>query len=225
MNSNPIKAVVFDCDGTLVDSEVISLQVLVDYVAEFGLQISHHEAMQNFAGNELSVVLTDIERRLGKALPGEFLDTFRSRQIELLGQRVKACSGAANLLQQLTVPYCVASNAPLKKIDVCLQSTKLSSFFSVANIFSAYTIEKWKPAPDLFLMAAASLQVPPESCAVIEDSRFGIEAGLAAGMQVFAYCPHSNGLAKEYAGRVQVVQHLDDLLQFLPVATERLSTS
>lgn len=221
MNSDSIDAVIFDCDGTLVDSEVLSLQVLVDYVGEFGVRITHEEAMLNFAGNELSVVLTDIEQRLGKPLPTEFLDTFRTRQIALLSESVQPCPGADRLLAALSVPFCVASNAPLNKIDICLEATGLKPFFDADRIFSAYTIEKWKPAPDLFLSAAAALNVPPERCAVIEDSRFGIDAGLAAGMHVFAYCPHQQPLAPDYAGKVHRIEHLNELQRLLPTAASQ----
>lgn len=190
MPSPEIQAVIFDCDGTLVDSESISLRVLVNYVAEFRLQIPHEEAMKEFAGNELSVVFAEIERRLGHKLPDDFLHEFRRRQIATLREQVTACQGAGELLAELTLPYCVASNAPRNKIEICLQTTGLRQHFSDSDIYSAYDIEVWKPAPDLFLKAAAGMCVDPTHCAVVEDSRFGIEAGLAAGMQVFVYDPH-----------------------------------
>ena len=208
-NRPDIRAVIFDCDGTLVDSETLSLAVLIEYVAEFGLEISHREAMERFAGNELAVVLGDIESRLGKELPTDFLDCFRHRQIDRLKLQLKPCDGADDLLSTLQLPFCVASNAPISKVKVCLQTTRLDHHFCESTIFSAYEIEKWKPAPDLFLQAAAALNVAPEHCAVVEDSHFGIRAGLAAGMHVFAYRPHTtDGLD---ADTFCLVTHLSEL--------------
>lgn len=209
MRRPEIRAVIFDCDGTLVDSEVLSLAVLIEFVAEFGLEISHDEAMRRFAGNELSVVFADIEQRLGHALPTDFLQQFRERQIALLTEELEAIDGAHELLASLEIPFCVASNAPLHKIEVCLRTTQLHHHFPESRIFSAYQIQKWKPHPDLFLQAAAAMNVPPAQCAVVEDSHFGIKAGLAAGMQVFAYCPQEQ---HDMAGHpVSAVSHLMEL--------------
>lgn len=185
-----IKAVIFDCDGTLVDSETISLAILIECVAEQGLQISHEEAMERFAGNELSVVFREFEERLGHPLPEDFLDSFRQRQMGVLEERVQPIAGADELLASMTLPFCVASNAPLNKVNLCLKTTGLIRHFSTDRIFSAYQVNVWKPEPDLFLLAAESLGVAPENCAVIEDSLFGLKAGFAAGMQVFGYDPH-----------------------------------
>lgn len=184
-----IDAVIFDCDGTLVDSETHSLKVLIDYVAEFGLHISHAEAMQRFAGHELSVVFAEFESRLGHKLPDSFLDEFRQRQLHVLAQKVTAIPFAEQLIQSLSVPFCVASNAPLNKMSLVLTTSGLEKHFPDNRRFSAYEVDAWKPDPAVFLHSAQQLNVPPEHCAVIEDSRFGIDAGLAAGMTVFAFDP------------------------------------
>lgn len=200
---------IFDCDGTLVDSETISLAVLMQCVAEQGLHISHEEAMERFAGNELSVVFREFESRLGRALPDDFLDSFRQRQMSHLEEKVEAIPGADDLLQTLALPFCVASNAPLNKINLVLKTTGLIRHFDESRIFSAYQVEVWKPEPDLFLLAAERLGFAPEECAVVEDSIFGVKAGLAAGMQVFAYDPHSR-LPEGYSA-VPSVSHLGKL--------------
>ena len=190
MNTQPIEAVIFDCDGTLVDSESLSISVLVDFVAEFGLEIPYDIALREFSGNDLAAVLSSIEHRLNRALPKDFRERFRDRQISVLKEQLLAINGAEDLLSTMTLPACVASNAPLHKINVCLQTTGLHRYFAESCVFSAYQIQTWKPAPDLFLLAAEALGVAPERCAVVEDSSFGIDAGLAAGMQVFAFDPH-----------------------------------
>lgn len=209
MSPPEIKAVIFDCDGTLVDSETISLAILIECVAEYGLQISHEEAMERFAGNELSVVFAEFEERLGRKLPDDFLDSFRRRQMGVLEQSVQAIDGAEELLSGIRLPFCVASNAPLSKVKLCLTSTGLIRHFDDARIFSAYQINAWKPEPDLFLLAAESLGVAPEHCAVIEDSVFGLKAGLAAGMQVFGFDPH--GKLPTDLGPVKHVNRLSEL--------------
>ena len=165
--------------------------VLQQLCAEHGLTLSMEEAMESFAGNELSVVLDILQDKLNRKLPNDFLDTFRSRQLAELAQSLTAIDGAFDLVQSLTVPICVASNAPLSKVNLCLQVTSLDQFFSPDRILSAYTIKKWKPAPDLFLQAAKELSVAPQNCLVVEDSLFGVQAGVAAGMQVVALDRHS----------------------------------
>jgi HAD superfamily hydrolase (TIGR01509 family) len=190
MQQHPIEAVIFDCDGTLVDSETLSISILLDFASEFGHKLAYEDTLQQFAGSDLAVVMKSIEQQIGHSLPDNFMDSFRARQLPILKDQLQAIHGAHELLDALDLPSCVASNAPLSKINVCLETTGLDRFFTEAHIFSAYQIETWKPSPDLFLMTAEFLQVAPERCAVVEDSGFGIEAGLAAGMQVFAYDPH-----------------------------------
>lgn len=211
MEHRRIDAILFDCDGTLVDSESLSLAVLVELVADLGLHVPYEEAMDRFAGKELSVVFGELESRLEAPLPNDFLEIFRGRQIDVLKQNLQAIPGAHELLRGLTIPFCVASNAPRSKIEVCLTTTGLGQFFHDSRIFSAYEVEKWKPEPDLFLQAASAMDVPPQNCAVVEDSQFGIQAGLCAGMQVFAYNPH--GKVGIFADGVTEVQRLSQLTE------------
>lgn len=186
----PIEAVIFDCDGTLVDSEVISLKVLVELVELQGLSIPHQQAVHDWSGCDLQEVIQEIESELGHPLPANFLETFRQRQLAQLADRVKPIAGASELLQDMRLPFCVASNAPQNKIRLCLKTTGLSDFIESDRIFSAYDIQAWKPRPDLFLHAAKQLGRPPQACAVVEDSGVGLDAGLSAGMTVFGFDPH-----------------------------------
>lgn len=212
MSSNPkIQAIIFDCDGTLVDSETVSLKVLVDYIAEFGLVIPMEDALERFAGGELPVVFAEVEERLGRKLPEDHLEQFRSRQLARLAQGVDIIDGVEQLLNGLTLPYCVASNAPLNKVGLCLKTSGLDRFFPEARRFSAYEVRKWKPEPDLFLLAAESLQTDPAHCAVVEDSIYGVDAGIAAGMQVFAYDP------KGELPERQAVRHVRSIHELIPV--------
>lgn len=186
---NGIKAVIFDCDGTLVDSEFLSNQVLANYVGELGFKITSREATELFTGGEMAKSLAVLEQRLGRPFPDSFVPEFRRRQAVALRKQLQPVDGARDLLAGITLPFCLASNAPLDKCELNLQVTGLAEFFAPGRIHSAYQIGIWKPAPDLFLQAAAALNVSPQECAVVEDSPVGVDAGRAAGMRVFAYDP------------------------------------
>ena len=210
-----LQAVIFDCDGTLVDSEALSIETLVAYGSEFGLQMEVSEAFLLFAGGQLENAVAEIERRIGTRLPDDFIPTFRLRQADAFRTRpVAAVDGARDLLANVQVPYCLASNAPRKKIDLNLELTGLEHFFDEDQRFSADDRKIYKPDPDLFHRAVDYLQTDPENCAVVEDSQFGIDAGLAAGMRVFVYAPHGTPRfsSSDQADRVHVVQHLSEHL-------------
>ena len=210
--TDEIKAVIFDCDGTLVDSEVLSIETLIGYASEYGLRMDVDEAVRLFAGGRLDDAVTEMERRMQSSLPSNFIESFRLRQAEVFKSRpITAVDGAVELLEKMRLPFCLASNAPQKKIALNLELTGLGRFFSNQHVFSAYDRQLFKPDPDLFLRAAEFLQTPPENCAVVEDTQFGIEAGLAAGMQVFAYAPHATPVR---TNGVRVVKHLRELSAF-----------
>ena len=205
------EAVIFDCDGTLVDSEVISLRVLVDLIAEQGLVLDHQQAVDNWSGRDLQEVFLEIEALLQKHLPANFLECFRDQQLIRLADSVQPIAGARELLQGMKLPFCVASNAPQKKIRLCLKTTGLLDFLDANRIFSAYDIQAWKPRPDLFLEAAKQLGTKPAACAVVEDTGVGMDAGLAAGMKVFGFDPHGR---LPYRDGVTVVRRLEELAAY-----------
>ena len=213
-----IQAVIFDCDGTLVDSETLSIETLVAYGAEFGLRIEVEEAFTLFAGGQLENAVAEMERRIGESLPDDFIPTFRLRQADAFRTRpVAEVDGASELLTEVNLPYCLASNAPRKKISLNLELTRLERFFDEEQRFSADDRKIYKPHPDLFEQAARYLQTHAANCAVVEDSPFGIDAGLAAGMCVFVYAPHGppRFSSPEQAERVHVIEHLSELEAFL----------
>ncbi len=193
------EAVIFDCDGTLVDSEVLGNQVLVEYVAELGVEIPLADAVAEFTGRKMADTIALIEQRLGHAVPVGFVPELRRRMASTFEARLQPIAGVETLLRSLKVPYCVASNGPREKMEVSLRSTKLLPYFA-GRIFSGYEIGSWKPAPELFLHAACSLGVPPERCAVVEDSLLGVQAGNAAGMVVFGFAPSGNAAQLAEAG-------------------------
>lgn len=183
------QGVIFDCDGTLVDSERIANEELIDYLAGFGVSLSMEESATRFNGVEMKDSVAQIEQLLGAPLPADFVATMRARLAAAIEQRLQPVAGVQRLIESLSVPYCIASNAPPEKISLSLSVAGLADAFR-GPIHSAYTVGAWKPDPTLFLHAARGLGVPPSRCVVVEDSLAGVRAGLAAGMTVFAFQPH-----------------------------------
>jgi HAD superfamily hydrolase (TIGR01509 family) len=181
-----LKAIIFDCDGTLVDSERIGVEVLADVAAVTGCVLDVDRLLPELRGLKMSECVAYIEAHCGVKLPGDFVPQVRRQTASEFRRRLQPMAGARELLASLRVPFCVASSGPREKIELSLSVTGLRSLFG-DRIFSAYEVDSWKPDPGLFLHAAAALGVPPESCGVVEDSDPGIAAGIAAGMHVFAY--------------------------------------
>lgn len=212
MIQSEFHAIIFDCDGTLVDSEPITIEVIVDYTRELGLEMDHDEALKLFVGRDMPAISKVLQARLDSPLPVTFCEEFRLRQAAALRRSLKSIEGAHDLLTSMTKPYCVASNAPQAKIEINLTVTKLDRFFTRQRTFSAYDIDSWKPEPDLFLHAARQMGCEPARCVVIEDSQAGIQAGLAAGMQVIGYSPDPiNRVSRD----VPFVHALVDLIDVL----------
>jgi HAD superfamily hydrolase (TIGR01509 family) len=202
------KAVIFDCDGTLVDSERIANEVLIEYLADFGVTLTMQESAARFNGVEMKDSLRQVEDLMGAPLPVDFVDTMRDRLEQALAQRLEPVDGVHRLVESLSVPYCIASNAPPEKIELSLRVTGLLPLFQ-GCIHSAYQIGSWKPDPALFLHAAKGMGVEPGQCAVVEDSIAGVRAGVAAGMAVFAYQPQR--IDDRLPPDARIFSHFDEL--------------
>ena len=186
MKTPPIShfsAVIFDCDGTLVDSEPLALAAIEHEALALGVQPSALADLHAMKGQSMASTLTTIAQRWGHPLPADFEATVRARMAESFKTQLQPMPGALALLQQLTIPYCVATNGPRAKTELTLSITGLLPLFQ-GRIFSAYELGAFKPDPALFLHAASSIGVKPERCVVVEDSTAGVRAGLAAGMHV-----------------------------------------
>lgn len=182
-----IDAVIFDCDGTLVDSETLGPAVLFACLCERGVSRDLLD-IKHVRGRNLVDYLAEIEAVCGVSLPEHIvLPEYRSRLPEVFRDRLKPIAGAAEIVRAVSsrVPVAVASSAMKDKIVLSLSITGLEPYFS-GRIYSSYDVGIWKPEPGLFLHVAKELGVPPERCAVIEDSTPGVTAGIAAGMYVFA---------------------------------------
>lgn len=181
------KCILFDMDGTLVDSEPLCNQAFLDLLPD--LSLSTQDLVDRFRGKELNTTLSAIETLIGRKLPKDFTQSYRAQVKRNFEQGLQAFPHVDQTLSQLDTKLCVASSAPQAKIGNALSLTGLDRHFG-DKIFSAYDIEKWKPDPALFLHAAAAMGTDPQECLVVEDSDVGIQAAQAAGMTVLHHRPH-----------------------------------
>ena len=205
---------IFDCDGVLVDSELIALQVLADMMDEFGTPMSVDACRDAFMGRHADDIVRGIEARVGRALPGEG-PRMKARMLARLRRELAPVPGIARALARLDGPRCVASSSDPARIRLTLELTGLAGFFG-DSIFSGTEVAHGKPAPDLFLHAARAMGVTPADCIVVEDSVLGVEAGIAAGMPVIGFTGGAHaypGFAERLreAGAAHVVAHMNDL--------------
>ncbi len=182
----PVELIIFDCDGVLVDSEPLAMRVLLQIIAEAGIEIERGLAFRSFLGRSLASISESLNQSHGSPLSDASLATMRERLYALYRRELKPTAWLKDVLDGLHLPFCVASSSQLERIRLSLALTGLLPLFE-PNIFSASMVENGKPAPDLFLHAAREMGVAPENCLVIEDSPAGIMAARAAGMRVFAY--------------------------------------
>jgi HAD superfamily hydrolase (TIGR01509 family) len=181
--------VIFDCDGVLVDSETRSNQVLADELALLGLHLSLRETMDVFMGRSWKSCVAEVTERLGHAPPASFTEAYMRRRDEALAIDLDAVAGVPEVVAHLHdrgVATCVASSGEHDKMGRTLRATGLWDAFA-GRIYSATEVEHGKPAPDLFLHAAAGQGADPADCVVIEDAPAGVTGGKAARMRVLAY--------------------------------------
>jgi beta-phosphoglucomutase-like phosphatase (HAD superfamily) len=221
-----IEAVIFDCDGVLVDSEPIANRVLTGMLNELGLGFTLEQTMRTFMGKALKDELAIIASLIGRPLPAGWLDDWVRRRDAALAKEVRAVphvAGAIDAIAAAGVPFAVASGADRPKMRLTLGTTGLLARFESAGaaivasappiagarpdapvagsrLFGADMVERAKPAPDVYLLAARALGVDPARCAVIEDTPVGTTAGVAAGATVLGYCAHGEPRALLAAG-------------------------
>lgn len=182
----PSEYIIFDCDGTLVDSEPLGNEIFAELLCEQDISISADEATQRFRGMKLDDCISIIETQTEKKLSESFVPLFRQRTADAFNTKLQVIPGVHSLIKSLNIPMSVASSGPIEKIELSLSITGLMPFF-VDRMFSSYDLGSWKPEPDIFLHAVKKMGGEPHQCCVVEDSLPGINAGLAAGMKVFAY--------------------------------------
>ncbi|MFC5520000.1 HAD family hydrolase [Polaromonas jejuensis] len=210
------KAIIFDCDGTLVDSETPGLDVLYEEAVKLGARMTREEAHAEFRGRRMALCVESIGRRLAQrpaSFEADFTVHVRQAMAARFSEGLHPMLGALALVSRLQQPFCVATNGPREKAELTLGLTGLLPYFE-NRIFSAYEVGSWKPSPELFLHAARALGVEPRHCAVVEDSLPGIEAGLAAGMRVYSLCQPET-VPPDLAARIEQINSLAVLDQVL----------
>lgn len=181
-----IDLVILDCDGVLIDSEVISAQMLIEELATLGVNIDLRYVARNFLGRSYPTVMAQIRADFGLNLSPEFEAQYRNRLLEEFEKRLQIMPGVAEVISALSVPCCVATSSSPRRVEMSLKLVGL--WDRLADVtFTASLVERGKPAPDLFLLVAERMGADPVRCLVIEDSLSGVRAGLAAGMQVWRF--------------------------------------
>ncbi|MEE1798165.1 HAD family hydrolase [Streptomyces sp. NPDC101062] len=196
--------VIFDNDGVLVDSERLSNTILAGYLTELGHPTSYEDSLKDFMGAAVHRVHDLVQERTGQRLPADFDEVLHARVFAAFERELTPVDGVVEVIEKLAadgVPYCLASSGSHERIRVGHRKTGLDRLFPHREsgggtggedgadnvVFSAQDVGRGKPAPDLFLHAAARMGVAPERCAVVEDSPLGVRAAQAAGMDVFAF--------------------------------------
>ena len=207
-------AVLFDCDGVLVDSEPITNGVLRDMLHELGWHLTPEDCVRLFVGKALKDELVMIAQHTGQAVAGDWITRFQERRNAALRERLTAIpnihAAVHDIHARLAGCIACASGADRFKVEMQLNLVDLMRYFE-GRIFSGYETPRSKPFPDVYLAAAAALGVDPKNCAVVEDSTTGVTAGVAAGAQVFGYAPQGDGAALLGAGAVQVFSDMAQL--------------
>jgi HAD superfamily hydrolase (TIGR01509 family) len=178
--------VIFDCDGVLVDSEALACVVHADVLTQHGYAISPEQVHDRFLGRSAREARLEVETELGRAFPDAYTAQLRATIDRVFGEQLRPIPHIADTLARLSLRVCVASSGTPTRIRSSLGTTGLLDFFA-PHLFSAMQVERGKPAPDLFLFAAAQMDTPPSRCVVVEDSVPGVIAARAADMTVIGF--------------------------------------
>ncbi len=218
-----MKAVIFDCDGVLIDSEVIAVNVALTCLAEIGLVYDRHEYAGRFLGNTAADhhrgLDDDHRTHFGRPLPEGFTETLSARMFTAMMDNVHAVPGALDVVRALDMPMGVASGSHPARLERKLREAGMFAFFA-PHVYSAQIVARGKPAPDIYLHAAARMGVPSAHCIAVEDSVNGVTSARAAGMVVVGFtggghCPPNQAEVLRGAGACRVVAHMDQLLTVL----------
>ncbi|MBB2960970.1 HAD family phosphatase [Methylobacterium sp. R2-1] len=225
-SANP--TLIFDCDGVLIDSEILVCRLVSEELTALGLPLSVQDVILRFAGRPEREMMAELERDYGGPLPESFLPRTRTRTAECYATELQAVANVAEVLRRLRVPFCVASSSAPPKLRLGLAMTGLEVHFG-ENIISAASVIRGKPASDVFLYAAGWMRAAIPDCLVIEDSVPGVTAARAAGIRTFGFtggshCPPELGDRLRAAGAEAVFGDMRELERLVPLAfTEPLA--
>lgn len=216
--------VIFDCDGVLVDSEVLFNRIAAEEFTRCGVPMDTETAISRFTGISAADMVATIEAEIGKTIAADFAQSCRARVNEVFDAELEAVTGIELVLADHAPHRCVASSSSPTRIRRSLRSTGLYRHFDTAAIFSAVIVENGKPAPDLFLHAAKVMGASPAECIVVEDSQAGVQAGVAAGMRVLGFVGASH-IRNGHAEKLRAIGAdciFDDMMA-LPVLLEEIA--
>jgi HAD superfamily hydrolase (TIGR01509 family) len=214
MDRRELDLIIFDCDGVLVDSELLSCGCLSEVLSEFGFTLSPDEALELFLGRSTAAIEQHY-RDLGQVVPATFLTRLKSRVLETFVDTLQPIGGVASVVSDLRRPFCVASSSDIDRVALSLNVTGLAPYFG-DRLYTAQMVRHGKPAPDLFLHAAGKMGARPARTLVIEDSVSGVQAAKAAGMTVWGFVGGSHYGARDgramlsAAGADRVFAHMAD---------------
>lgn len=201
---------ILDCDGVLVDSEIINVSVDQIVLADLGWSLSKEEIIDRFVGRSHAHFIDVVEEHLGRKLSNDWEDAYQHLYRQALARDLRLVDGIDEALEKIDLPMCVASNGSHSKMEFTLKHSGLWSKFE-GRIFSASDVSEGKPAPDLFLHAASTLGFEPQDCIVVEDSWAGVTAALAARMKVIAYRGGITGQHHIDSDGVTFIDHMSNL--------------
>jgi len=187
--------IIFDCDGVLVDSEVLSCRCLSEALAGYGIDLGLDEALDRFLGRSMTAVLEHYQA-LGRTIPEPFSAELRAGVRAAFQSGLSPIEGVSAVLDNLQIPHCVASSSDVDRVSLSLSLTGLAPHFD-DRLYTSQMVERGKPAPDLFLYAAEQMRADPSRTLVIEDSVSGVTAGKAAGMTVWGFVGGSHYRARD----------------------------
>lgn len=213
--------VIFDCDGVLIDSEIISARMLIDALGDRGVHIDLPYVARHFLGRSYPVVMQQIRKEFGLDLPPSFEDDYRDRLLEGFRAGLQIMPGVQEVLDRLRLPLCVATSSSPRRVEMSLRLVGLWDQLG-PRVFTASQVARGKPAPDLFLFAAAQMGSAPEHCLVIEDSLTGIAAARAAGMEVWRFTggSHMAGLDLTDPDATGADLHFASFAEFFQIAPD-----
>jgi HAD superfamily hydrolase (TIGR01509 family) len=211
--------IIFDCDGVLIDSEVIANRVNVEVLAGLGIEFTLEEYMERFVGVSLRDEVLEIETLRSVKLPEDYEGRLMSHKYKIFDAELKAIEGIVDLVTSIKTPKAVASGSSPERLEYTLKLTHLWELFA-PHIYSTTLVPKSKPAPDIFLYTATQFGINPEKCLVIEDSTLGVRAGVAAGMTVIGFSGGSHikdGHAEKLLelGASKVFSNMQDVASWL----------
>jgi HAD superfamily hydrolase (TIGR01509 family) len=209
--------IIFDCDGVLVDSEVLSCRCLSQTLAAYGIDLGVDQALDLFLGRSVTAVFQHYQA-LGRAIPEQFSAELRAGVRAAFVASLRPIEGVKSVLEVLRIPHCVASSSDVDRVSFSLALTGLAPHFD-ARLYTSQMVARGKPAPDLFLYAAERMRVDPHRVLVVEDSVSGVQAGKAAGMTVWGFVGGSHYQSRDgkailaEAGADRVFERMADLLR------------